>query len=414
MSSHPTIPKGWSEVTLGDVATEYSVRVDNPAESEFERFVGSNHIGRFEFTVSSWGSTSEVTSAMKVFQPGDYLLVRRSLYASDFRERAARADFEGVCSGDILTIREKEGVIAPGYLSVVLNAPDIWAYVVAHATGSITRRIKWRQLKQYKFVLPPVREQRRTAEVLQATEALSKRFLEASASADVVRGSLVSHFILGSSKRLTLEELDAKHLPLGWSVQPASELCSSPITKGATPAKELTENDTGIPFLKVYNLTFDGSLDFSVKPTFVTCEGHHDLRRSSIVSGDVLMNIVGPPLGKVSLIPNGFPEANINQAIARYRLTDQRMGAWFAEYLLSPLAQSWLQARSKKTSGQRNLTLETCRTIPVPIPPPTELEGILGSLRQVREKALSLKARTADVRALGRALMSESKEVAVV
>ena len=140
MSSKLNIPKGWSKACLGDIATEYSVRIDNPAESEYERFVGSNHIGRFELKLSNWGSTSDVTSAMKVFQPGDYLLVRRSLYASDFRERAARADFEGVCSGDILTIREKEGIIAAGFLSAVLNTPAIWSYVVAHATGSITRR----------------------------------------------------------------------------------------------------------------------------------------------------------------------------------------------------------------------------------------------------------------------------------
>ncbi|HOB93601.1 MAG TPA: DEAD/DEAH box helicase family protein [Aquabacterium sp.] len=40
--------------------------------------------------------------------------------------------------------------------------------------------------------------------------------------------------------------------------------------------------------------------------------------------------------------------------------------------LLSNVAQNWLKARSKTTAGQTNLTLETCRSLPVPSPPVAE------------------------------------------
>jgi hypothetical protein len=112
---------------------------------------------------------------MKLFQRGDYLFVRRSLYASDFRERAARATFEGVCSGDILTIREKEGAVVDGFLSAVLNDPRIWEYVVAHATGSITRRIKWKQLREYEFALPRWRSNGGLWRCCKASRAADKR-----------------------------------------------------------------------------------------------------------------------------------------------------------------------------------------------------------------------------------------------
>jgi type I restriction enzyme S subunit len=72
--------------------------------------------------------------------------------------------------------------------------------------------------------------------------------------------------------------------------------------------------------LKVYNLTFDGSLNHTYKPAFVSRETHDgELLRSQVVAGDVLINIVGPPLGQVSLLPAAMAEANINQAIARFR-----------------------------------------------------------------------------------------------
>lgn len=156
----------WKKVTLGDVATEYSKRVNNPSDSEFERFVGSSNIGQWDFRITNWEATESVTSAMKEFQPNDYLLVRRSLYASDFRERAPRADFSGVCSGDILTIRENVDKIYNGFLITILNSSELWKFVVANASGSITRRIKWSDLKNYEFMLPPLDVQKEISELV--------------------------------------------------------------------------------------------------------------------------------------------------------------------------------------------------------------------------------------------------------
>lgn len=166
----------WELVRLGDVATEYSARENDPSQSEYDRFVGSANIGQWDFRVRSWESTASVTSAMKRFQAGDYLLVRRSLYASDFRERAPRADFAGVCSGDILTIRENPDRIAEGFLIGVLNSPALWQYIVANGSGSITRRIKWRELAEYQFRLPPRAQQVRLAELLWAADAVGEGY----------------------------------------------------------------------------------------------------------------------------------------------------------------------------------------------------------------------------------------------
>lgn len=147
-----------------------------------------------------------------------------------------------------------------------------------------------------------------------------------------------------------------------------AEGLSAPITKGTTPAKENMSAGTGvIPFIKVYNLTFDGTLDFSRDPTFVSQDTHSkELKRSIVKPGDVLMNIVGPPLGKVSIVPDDWPEWNVNQAIAIFRplafLNNRYLGWW----LLSDSMLSWAKRDSKATAGQSNLTLELCRSIPVP------------------------------------------------
>ncbi len=140
--------------TLDELGNDYSKRVDDPRRSKYEKYVGSDSINRFDFKVENWESSQNVISAMKVFEPKDYLLVRRSLYASDFRERAPRADFYGICSGDILTIKENNTHIYDGYLLIILNAPRLWTYIVANASGSITRRVKWKELALFEISVP--------------------------------------------------------------------------------------------------------------------------------------------------------------------------------------------------------------------------------------------------------------------
>lgn len=143
------------------------------------------------------------------------------------------------------------------------------------------------------------------------------------------------------------------------------------ITKGTTPPKNSTENNRAkeIPFLKVYNLTFNGQLDFSIDPTFVTKETHTGfLNRSICLPGDVLMNIVGPPIGKVSIVPNTYSEWNINQAIVRYRCLEKLNNKFLAYFLLFSNTVEQLKSKGKATAGQFNLTLEICRELQIPLP----------------------------------------------
>jgi type I restriction enzyme S subunit len=167
-------------------------------------------------------------------------------------------------------------------------------------------------------------------------------------------------------------------LPEGWTWARA-DLLSTFITKGTTPAASLLHAGSGdVPYIKVYNLTFRGALDFASEPTFVDCNVHRgELARSRVLPGDVLMNIVGPPLGKVSVVPATFPEWNINQAIARFRPLPGVDGQYLSLVLRSSAVVAWAMSKAKATAGQFNLTLEICRALPVPLPPLAEQRRIV-------------------------------------
>jgi type I restriction enzyme S subunit len=166
-------------------------------------------------------------------------------------------------------------------------------------------------------------------------------------------------------------------LPQGWVWASAEQLCEF-VTKGTTPPKELDlRGEKVIPFLRVTNLTDRGHLDLADK-VFVSEETHRGfLARSVVYPKDVLMNIVGPPLGQVSVVPETFSEWNINQAIAIFRAVEGVLPDFLGFNLLSPPAQRWLKARAKTTAGQTNLTLEVCRSLPIPLPPQAEQQELI-------------------------------------
>lgn len=156
-------------------------------------------------------------------------------------------------------------------------------------------------------------------------------------------------------------------VPREWEVVQAISLCSL-ITKGTTPAShQMWQDGDGIRFLRVDNLTFDGQLTYETSSFKISDETHMgNLARSRCQPGDVLTNIVGPPLGKVGLVTPQTGELNINQAIAVFRPREVLNSVFLLRWLTTGTVKRWFLQRAKQTSGQLNLTLAMCQALPIP------------------------------------------------
>ena len=113
---------------------------------------------------------------------------------------------------------------------------------------------------------------------------------------------------------------EVRELPKGWTWSFTDQICEL-VTTGNTPKQaEMSDQHGEIPYIKIHNLTKKGTLDYSGRIVFISRETHQDkLKKSKIFPGDVLMNIVGPPLGKVAIVPNSYPEWNTNQNVCIFR-----------------------------------------------------------------------------------------------
>ena len=300
----------WSKVKLSDVAEEYSERVDHPATSEYEWYIGSDNIAGFDFRITSKTAIEKINSSQKAFKKGDYLLVRRSLYGSDFRERAPRADFDGVCSADILTIREKPEFVADGYLIAVLYSSELWRFIVSNSTGSLTRRIKWKQLADFEFLIPPLEEQKYIADLLWSiyeTKYSYENLLKE--TDDFVKARFVELF--GSIKSndkgwnsAKLKDIADVRGRVGWKGYKKEDLRGSgPLVLGAT------------------HLTDNGDLDLSA-PVYLSREKYEESPEIVLQKNDLIFTQRGNTIGKVGLVAEDIGEATINPCVLILRPLD--------------------------------------------------------------------------------------------
>lgn len=372
-------------------------------------FVGLDSVEPNSTTLAATVPFSTMRSAANNFSRGDVLYGRLRPYLN----KVWLADRSGACSGEFIVFQPRADLEAE-YLKWLLHHGGFVRFA-SHAVTGDRPRIDLAKMSGYPVPLPPLDTQRRIVtridELFSELDDGETALGRARADLETYRKSLLKAAVTGEltadwraanppaetgeqllqrilADRKARWEADPKNkgkhyqepelssfdaeleLPSSWSTCTPEAVCHF-ITKGTTPPKNLNGEGSAsvIPFLRVTNLTKTGALNLD-DLQFVSAAIHEGfLARSICEVNDVLMNIVGPPLGQVSIVPDDYPTWNINQAIARFRPLLGITAEFLALTLQSGLVQGWLLKRAKTTAGQVNLTLELCRTAPIPLPP---------------------------------------------
>ena len=95
------------------------------------------------------------------------------------------------------------------------------------------------------------------------------------------------------------------------------------------------------------------------------------------------MNIVGPPLGKIAIIPEDLPECNFNQAAVLIRPLKKEMNQFIFWYLneLSEIRS----IETKGVAGQDNISVTQAHNMRVPLPPFEEQNRIVQKLDELMQ-----------------------------
>lgn len=132
-------------------------------EKEVTRFVGLEYLEAENFQLQGWGEIANGTTFLKRFVTGDVLFGKRRAYL----KKVAVADFDGICSGDILVIRAKAKKMLQGLLPYYISSEAFIQYAVSTSAGSLSPRTKWKDLAELEVSIPDLKTQEKILEVLQ-------------------------------------------------------------------------------------------------------------------------------------------------------------------------------------------------------------------------------------------------------
>jgi type I restriction enzyme S subunit len=163
------LPDGWRLAYFGDVVREVRAVSRDPEADGFGRVVGLEHLDTESLPLRRWLDLADLpdgTSFTRVFRRGQVLFGKRRAY----QRKVAIADFDGLCSSDILVFEPSTDDLLPEFLPYVVQSDQFFDHALGTSAGSLSPRTKWQELAKYEFALPPSEVQKAVAQVLQSAD----------------------------------------------------------------------------------------------------------------------------------------------------------------------------------------------------------------------------------------------------
>ena len=339
---------GWKSVKLGDLAEEISERADTP--SQFGRFVGLEHLKSGDIKVKEFGETANLVSSMKKFKSGDILFARRNTYL----KRASLVEFDGICSGDAFVIRVNQEIVADNLIAFLMNSEKLWDFADKYAAGSLNgKRVKWKDLANYEFLLPPKEEQARFAELLWAADEVVEKNFEVKEKLDLNRQTLMKHlFVLDKQMLKRLSSLPIKEINGLWK----------------TDEKLDTIN---VNIIRSTEFADYGYINFSKLESMPVKKSQYNPRK--LLPNDIIIERSGggpdQPVGRVCFFEKKDGEYSFSNFTSCIRVLNETIIN--PKYLFYFLQHFWEMKGSDRmqnqTTGIRNLDYDLYKRIQVPI-----------------------------------------------
>ena len=189
------LPHGWKNHQFGDVCDRVRDSYQ-PIDDGNSPYVGLEHLAQGFPSFVGRGTESEVKSSKTAFKVGDILFGKLRPYL----RKGAQADFDGVCSTDILAFRAKEGCESD-FLKFLIHSDEFVTHAISTTSGVQHPRTSWPSLREFCLSLPPLPEQRKIAAILVSVDAAIEK-TEALIAIDVNTGR---HRGKGSQEEAILE-----------------------------------------------------------------------------------------------------------------------------------------------------------------------------------------------------------------
>ena len=371
---------------MSDVAIEVNERENNPASSQYDRFVGLEHYVSGEVIIRNYGSTENLESTMKVFRSGDILVARRNVYL----KRASTVDFDGLTSGDSIVLRAKDPTIGR-ILPFVLNTDAFWDFADQYSDGTMSKRLSPKTLMTYEFDLPEEDELEKFADILWAANDTRESYQALLRQTDeLVKSQFIELFGRPEDNNL------------GWVMGTIRDIVSD-VRYGSS---RQASPDGKYPYIRMNNITYGGELDLTDLKRINIPD--NELPKCTVRRGDVLFNRTNSKelVGKTCLYDRDETMV-LAGFVIRVRMNDKATPEFLVQYMNLPYIKELLLSMCKAACGQANINAQELQNIPIYIPP-MDLQKRFITLKQQTDKSkFEIKKAIENTSALIKSLMQQ-------
>lgn len=346
----------WKPVKFGDVVREPKESIKDPEKAGVEYVVGLEHIEPEDIHLRSFNTLEDSTTFTKAFKKGDVLFGRRRAYL----KKAALAEFDGICSGDITVFRAKENLL-PELLPFIVNNEKFFDWAVKHSAGGLSPRVKFKELAEYEFLLPPKEQQAQLSELLWAMDNIIESSIRIFENSKKSKRSIFNEELYRRVKGI--DQIFGKYES------------KYPVVKLGTLVKKLqygisesvTEKPDGIPILRMNNLS-KGKIEFDDLKYYKPENG--ELEGFLLQEGDILFNRTNSfdLVGKVSLF-KGEGVYSFASYLIRIQIENKILMPEFLNFYLNT-AIGLAKIRKFRTPGvsQSNINAQNLKKLDLPLP----------------------------------------------
>lgn len=222
----------------------------------------------------------------------------------------------------LIKLSVNKELVLPDYLWWFMQSPSYWNHITVSSNGTTQPGVNAKVLSELMVPLPSMEEQIQITNILAKAQALIEKRKQAIEKLD----ELVHAVFLDMFG-------DPVSNNKAWSEATIGDL-STLVSSGSTPlGGSQAYKENGIPFIRSQNILMNKLMLDDI--VYIDEETHNRMKRTWVKHNDVLLNITGASIGRVTVYEGVTDFANVNQHVCIIRLKDSLLLPRFCEYMIS-------------------------------------------------------------------------------
>ncbi len=374
-----SFPSNWKKLKFGDVAQQIVERIDDPQKSGYNSYIGLEHIESEQINIQKYGDAEEVKSSKFLCQKGDIIFGRRRAYL----RKLAVCDRDSLVSTDAMVIRPKKEVIKE-YLILMMQTDYFWEKAISLSAGSLSPRVKWRELSTIEFYIPPLDIQKKISEILWSIQDNLEKMEKLIQITEKLKKELLEELLTKGIGHNKFKKTELGEIPKEWdnkTIFDAAKNKEEAVQTGPFGA-QLHSCDyvvKGIPLILIRNIENDEITSNNIP--YINEEKVKQLEKYRIQPGDIVFSRVAD-VGRAAVATEEHRGWLISGQMLRVRLNNQKINNDFVKYLIK--TQNFKDVLRMKTVGSTRDSINTTilGEMPIIIPPIDEQIEICGILNK--------------------------------